>query len=275
MMEYRRVRPPLYRLARYLRWGSVLAVILVILFLVSTVVSAVEFASHVKITTPKGGGFSYNYTASGGFVASFEVNITNAGYYPLVLDLTAVATTAQGPLIPYSSTGDVTIAAGNRTTTFGLILHIPETTIAADGARMLLNDTPIAGDVWFNGSYAWIYQFGASIAANGSWGAPFANLSVHPGAPNVSGNQTSVPVTLNFTNDAFFADSGNLSFQVVDDGADCGSPVRLSVDTPSHQRYSGTVNLSAPSDCLVPGATVTTTYSLGALSFALPSQRLG
>lgn len=275
MIEYRRRRPPLYRLARYLRWSAVLAVVLVVLFLLSTIYSAVEFASHVRVTTPHGGGYAFNYTAAGGFTASFEVNLTNAGYYPLVLDLSTVARTPQGPLVPYATTGAVTIAPGNRTTTFGLTLRIPAATVAADEGRMLLNDTPIAAAVWLNGSYAWIYQFGLSVEANATWGAPFANLSVVPGTPTVAAGTTTVPATISFTNDALFADTGNLTFQVVDDGTDCGAPVTLMLDAASHASFSEGVNLSGPSSCLVPGAAVEATYTLGSLTVPLPTTRVG
>jgi hypothetical protein len=275
MMEYVRRRPPLYRLARYLRWSAILALIVVIFFLISTILSAVEFASHLKITVPGGGGLSYNYTQSGGFTASFVVNITNGGYYPLVLDLSVVANTAQGPLIPYTTTGVVTFPAGNRTTQFGFTLHIPEAILAADEAHLLVDNTPVSGDIWFNGSYAWIYQFGFSLAANGTWGAPFENLTVAPGHTTSSGGQTTVPVTVNFTNNASFPDAGNLTFQLINGGTDCGAPVGLPIDAPSHQNYSGRVNLTGPSSCMVSGATVAVTYSLGSLTFSLPSGRLG
>lgn len=275
MMEYRRRRPPLYRLARYLRWTAVLAVILVILFLISTIYSAVEFGTHLKATTPAGGPISYSASPSGGFVASFEVNLTNEGYYPLVLDLSTVAYTPQGPLIPHTSTGAVTIAPGNKTTTFGLTLRVPEATLASNGAHLLLYNTPVNGSVWFNGSYAWIYQFGFSLVFNGTWGAPFENLTVLPGTPTSAGGQTTVPVTITFTDNAPFNDVGNLTFQVVDDGTNCGAPTQLPLDATPHQNVSREVNLTGPSSCMVPGATVEVTYSFGPLSFSLPSVRLG
>ncbi len=275
MIEYRRRRPPLYRLARYLRWSSVLALLLVLMFLVSTVVSAVEFVSHAGVSSPGGHSYSFGYSASTGFTATFAVNLTNHGYYPLVLDLSAFANTAQGPLISYASTGEVTIPAGNRTTTFGLTLHVPESTLAAHGASMLVNNTPFAGDLWLNGTYAWIYRFGLAVTANGSWGAPFENLSVQPGTPSEADGETTVPVAVEFRDNALFADTGNLSFQVVDQGNDCGAPTALSLDTPAGQNFSGEVNLTAPSSCFVPGATVAATYTLGSLSFPLPSARFG
>jgi hypothetical protein len=272
--RYRRRRPPLYRLARYLRWCSLLALFLVVVFLASTIDSAVVLGTHLQVTTPGGRAYSFSYTPSRGFVASFEVNITNAGYYPLVLDLSAVANTSQGPLIPYFTTGEVTVAPDGRTTPFGFTVTIPQSTLAADGAYMLLHNTPVSGAVWFNGSFAWIYQFGFSVAANGTWGAPFENLTVQPGTPASAGGQTTVPVGINYTNDAFFSGVGNLSFQVVDNGTSCGPPTTLPLDTPSQQAFAGTVNLTGPSGCMVPGATVEPSYTVGPLTFALPSVRL-
>ncbi|HEV2316988.1 MAG TPA: hypothetical protein VGV64_03910 [Thermoplasmata archaeon] len=275
MMSYERRRPPLYRLARYLRWSAILALVVVVVFLVSTVISAIEFASKGKVSTAGGKGYSFAYSAATGFTAAFGVNITNAGSYPLVLDLSAVAHTGWGPLVPYASTGAVTIAPGNRTTTFGLTFQIPATTLSSDGARLLLNNTPIVGNLWLNGTYAWVYQFGITLAANASWGAPFENLSVRPGTPAMAANRTTVSATIAFTDNASFADVGNLTFQVVDAGADCGPPVELALDVPAHRSFSAPVNLSGPSSCMVPGATVTTTYSLGSSMFALPSSRVG
>ena len=275
MISYVRRRPPLNRLARYLRWSSVLALVLVVLFLISTFVSGIEFASHLKLSVPNGGGFSFNYSESRGFTASFEVNITNGGFYPLVLDLSTVAFTGQGPLVPYTSTGAVTIAPGNRTTTFGLTLQVPEATLAAQGARLLTNDTPVAGYLWLNGSYAWIYQFGLHVAANGTWGAPFENLTVRPGAPTTAGGQVTVPVSIQFRDNALFPDAGNLTFQVTNGGTNCGPPAILPLDTPSHQNFTGEVNLTGPSSCMVPGASVTTSYSLGTEVLSLGSTRLG
>ncbi len=274
-MEYRRRRPPLYRLARYLRWLSVLAVILVILFLISTIISAVDFGSHLHITTAGNKVISYNVSSTGGFTASFGVNLTNAGYYPLVLDLSAVAYTPQGPLIPRTSTGAVTFAPGGKSTRFGLTLVIPEATLESDGGELLLHDTPVAGDVWFNGSYAWIYQFGFSLVANGTWGAPLDNLTVQPGSPSTSGGQARVPANISFTNDAPFPDIGNLTLQVVDDGTNCGAPTELLLNAPAHTGYAGEVNLTGPSSCMVPGATVTISYTLETLTIPLPSVRLG
>lgn len=276
MISYRRRRrPPLNRLARYLRWTAILALVLVIVFIASTIYSAVLFATHLNLSGSQAGGYTFDYTSSGGFTATVELNLTNAGYYPLVLDLSAVAATPQGPLIPYSTSGPVTIGPGNRTTTVALTLDIPSATLASDGASMLLNDTPLLGHVWLNGSFAWIYQFGLSVGANGTWGAPFANLTVTPGAPVGAGGQTTVPVGVTFTNDAFFSDVGNLTFQVVNGGSNCGAPAVLPINAASHQYFSGTVNVTGPSSCLVPGATVLSTYTLGTLVIPLPPVRIG
>ncbi len=273
MMEYRRRRPPLYRLARYLRWSAVLAAILVVVFLISTAVSAVEFASGLHVTTPKSGGYEFNYTQSTGFTAAFEANVTNAGLYPLVLDLTTVAYTPQGPLVPRTTTGVVTLTPGGRATTIGFKLQIPESTLVSTEGNLLLNNTPVWGNVWFNGSYAYIYQFGFAVAANGTWGAPFENLTVVPGTPSTSSGETTVPVTVNYTNNAIFQLAGNVTIQVVDNGADCGPLVELPVDTPSHQGFREVVNLTGPSSCMVPGASVSAAFLVGPASLPLLTAR--
>ncbi len=273
-MVYRRQRPPLSRLARYLRWCSALAAVGVVLFLLSTVVSGVEFASGLAVTTPPGGAYAFNTTAQGEFVADFAVNLTNAGIYPAVLDLTTVARTPQGLLVPYSTTGAVTFAPGGRSTRFGISVVIPETTLQADGARLLLDNTTISGDVWLNGSYAWIYQIGFTVVLNGTWGAPFSNLTVKPGTPTIAEGQTTVSATIDYRNNAFFAVGGNLTFQVVDGGTDCGPPVNLPVDTPSDTNFTGELNLTGPTSCMVPGAEVDASYTLGTLNIPLPPSRL-
>lgn len=274
MVEYRRRRPPLYRLARYLRWSAVLAAVLVVVFLISTAISAVDFASGLHVSTPKSGGYNFNYTEATGFTASFEANITNAGLYPLVLDLTTVANTPQGPLVPRTTTGVVTLTPGGRSTPIGFTIRIPESTLVSTEDNLLVNNTPVSGDVWFNGSYAYIYQFGFSVAANGTWGAPFENLTVVPGTPTSADGQTTIPVSLNYTNNAVFEVSGNLTVQVIDDGSNCGPPATLPVDTPSGHGFLGVVNLTGPSSCMVPGATVSPAFLIGPVSLPLPSVRI-
>ncbi len=275
MIEYRRRRPPLYRLARYLRWCAVLALFIVLVFLASTIFSAVKLGTGLNPTTGPNGGYAFHYSPALGYTVSFGVNLTNDGYYPLVLDLSAVAYTPLGTVIPYTSTGAVTFSPGNTTTEFGLTVRIPQSTLMANAGQMLVRNTPIAGNVWFNGTYAWIYQFGFSVSANGTWGAPFENLTIVPGTPTAAAGQTTVPVSIRFTNNAFFADVGNLTLQVVNGGTDCGGPSTLAVDVPSQQSFTGLLNLTGPSTCMVPGATVTATYTVGPLTVPLPSTRIG
>lgn len=270
----RRRKPPLYRTARAARWLGVLATVLVVLFILSTIYSVFLFASHGQIQTGKN-PLQLTELTSGAIQASFSVNITNPSYYALVLNISAELGRLSGPLLTQGTTGTVTVSPDHQPIPLAITLTIPASALSASSASLLLYNTTLQGGIWLNGSYATVYTFGLSAVANDSWGAPFHGLTVRPGTPTVAGGETSVPVALNFTDYSnFLSDNGTLTLQVVNGGSDCGGPSQVNLSAPPGEPYATAFDLTGPSSCMTPAATIETSYKVDGTTITLPSEGL-
>ena len=161
-------KPRLYRLARYLRWASILATVLVIVYIVLAAYSLIFHHPSIEFGgggSNGGGLFSAcaNQTQGGissGYACGF--NVTNPGWFSISLQAAFNIQQKNGPLIAHGSSPYVTVAPSS-TERFLLSLVIL--------GRPANNSTYIANG-WINGSYASLFSLIVTISYQGNFSFP-------------------------------------------------------------------------------------------------------
>jgi hypothetical protein len=266
---YRRPAPPpgVYRAARALRRAGVISLVLVIVFVAAVAYSAVQ----VVKTRPQVGQSAVAEEVNGTVGLTTSFTLANPGFFPIQgFGLAFRIANASGDLLVASVAGPVTIDA-QTTEMLPIALYIPLTT---SGTSLLTEDQSLRWDVWGNATYGYLFPLSVNVQTNRSWGAPFANLSVSVGAPEMQGGSEVVPITLTFSNDASFTDAGNLDFQVVPvSGPECAQG-SFALDVPSHTPYSQTENVPFTTGCDPSGGHVGAQYVTPTYSVALPPEAI-
>ncbi|MGB6442590.1 MAG: hypothetical protein WBF81_04760, partial [Thermoplasmata archaeon] len=205
---YRRPpRPPgIYRAARALRRASVVALVLVLVYVGIVAYSAVQIVRSAPRVGPVTTAFESNGTI--GITTAFL--LSNPGFFSIQqFALHFRILNGSGDLVVASTVGPKPIAASSQQS-LPVALFLP---LAGQGASLLTQNQYLDWEVWGNASYGYLFTVSVNVSTERSWGAPFANLSVSVGAPMMVGGMEMVPVTLSFSNDATFADTGDLNVE--------------------------------------------------------------
>ena len=168
-------KPRLYRLSRYLRWASVLATVLVIVYIVLAIFSLV--VNHPTFTfygSGSGGGSPFgscaNQTRGGsGSANACGFNVTNPGWFPFTLQAAFSIHEVNGPLLAHGSTPLVTIAPSTS----------ENVALSLEFFALPSNNSTYVASGWINGSYASLFSLTITISLNGKF-------SFSPGTPVVA-----------------------------------------------------------------------------------------
>lgn len=261
-----RTPPRLYRASRWLRRISTIVLVLIIVYLLTTTYSAVRL---IAASAHQSGGFTAGLAANETVEIQGTLAFTNPGFYPVQgFEITVRVLNGSGSFLGQSVDGPLTLPPG-ASTTFPLAFFVPLSGSPA-AETLLVTDQPLVTNVWGNATYAFLFPVSIHIQQNQSWGAPFADLAIAPGAPTAS----SVPVTLSFSNHADFADVGILNVVLGSaSGLPCGNTT-YPIDEPSGGDYSQTETIALAPGCSIAGGYADASYLTGGSSFPLPREAL-
>ncbi|HEV2520601.1 MAG TPA: hypothetical protein VGX00_08340 [Thermoplasmata archaeon] len=265
-------RPFLYSLARSFGLLSVLAVVIVAIFIVLAVYSAAQ------LRPGPGAGPTGSFAPGPGNTVLLRTNVSivNPGYFALS-DLTVhlivrlpgpggavVAQGASPPVsIPNGGQGEVPIE-----------LSVP---IAASvDAPLLTHDMVLPESTWVNATYAQVFAIALTLPRNVSWGAPFANLSVTEGNPRLLGNGTTeASFNLSFSDDAGFPIAGAIHYAITNSSdAQCTSG-SLPISVGAHSPFRGGTTLFVSPACRPPGDRLSVEFDGGSWNVPLVQEAFG
>ena len=263
-------RPPrLYRVSRLLRRISLIVLVVVLLYLGSSVYSAVRLVESSAPSEKFSTAFAENDTVE----IQGSVSISNPGYYPVSgFDLSLRVLNRTGTLLGVSRSGPTEIPAGNSTS-FPVAIYVPAVAGSAAGS-LLVADQPLTAIVWANASYAYLIPISVHVVQNRSWGAPFDSLRIAPGSVTNSGGSAAVSVTVSFLNHAPFADQGTLAVTLdSSSSAVCGS-LSLTLNVPPGGDYDQNASVPIASGCPLPGGSILASYTSSGIAVQLPTEAL-
>ncbi|HTW39314.1 MAG TPA: hypothetical protein VMF04_00395 [Thermoplasmata archaeon] len=259
--------PGIYRTARWLRRISVIVLVVIIVFVAFVVYSAVQITkSH-----PSVGSSTSQLEANDTVGITSSLTLTNPTYFAIQqFEIQVHILNGSGLSLVDTTVGPTTISAGGSAT-LPLALYIP---ITAEGQSLLVQNQNLEWYVWGNASYGYLFSISLGVETNKSWGAPFEGLTLTVGTPTMMGGAYSVPVTLSFNDDASFADSGTLSFQILPaSGPSCGSG-SFTLDVPPGSPYQQTQSIGVAAGCDPSGGKVTSEFVGDGIDVVLPPESI-
>jgi hypothetical protein len=266
---YRRPATPpgTYRAARAFRRAGTIALVLVIVFVAAVAYSAVQ----VVKSRPSVGNSTVAQEPNGTIGIMTTFSLSNSGWFPIQnFHLEFRILNQSGTLLVASGAGPTTISS-QSSAMLPVALYLP---VSGPGESLLTENQNLRWDVWGNATYGYLFPISLNLATNRSWGAPFANLSWNVGAPFMQAGQPVVPVFLNFSNDANFADVGTLAFQVVPvSGPDCAQG-SFTINVPAGTPYSQGQNVPYRTGCDPDGGTVQAQYVTPQFTVDLPPEAI-
>ncbi|MCI4317838.1 MAG: hypothetical protein L3J96_04805 [Thermoplasmata archaeon] len=262
--------PALYRLSRLLRRVSIVVLVLIIVYLASSVYSASKL-NPGNITKANS---RTSILPNGTVQLVTAVNLTNPGYYPInSFSLSVRVEMPAGALLAWGSSPPASVAPAS-TASIPIIVNFP---VNFNGAQqtLLTHDVQLPTHFWVNVTFASLLTAALSIGSNISWKAPFFGFNATVGTPEPNANGTAtIPVTITFDNHAQFGATGNLTFTVRSaGGATCGSG-SAPVDDHAGVHFDQTVNVVGAGSCDPRGGTLTGRFTGDPWSFSLPSESI-
>ncbi len=264
-----------YRLGRAFRLLASLALVALILFLVSVVVSAVQVGQGVQSQT----GRTHTAVAAQLVGTNLEVSltfpITNRGFYEiegLRLASQFTDTTLQTGSLAVAQGGPITIPGG---ATKNLTLMAKFNLSGPAGSYLLVNDALIGEKLWLNATYANLVPVGVGYDSSYQWGAPLYHLAFSLGVPSLAGNGTvAAPVTITFENHAQgLTLVGTLRSAVVaPNGTVCASASFPVLAPPGPNTLGGTIYVLA--SCPIHGDTVVGSFLTAGIAFPFPPETI-
>jgi hypothetical protein len=264
-----RTPPTLYRVSRLFRRLSILVLVVIVIFLATVAYSAVRLVQ----SSPQTGGYAAAFASNDTVAIIGSVSLSNPGYYPVAgFTLGLRILNSSGGFLGSLKAGPVTLAAGSSTT-FPIALYLPIAEGSPAGS-LLVTDQYLTVGFWGNTTYAYLFPISVHFTQTKFWGAPFADLRVTTGAPTRMGGTVFVPVTVSFTNDATFTESGSLNAQVVQaNGFICGTS-SFPLNVAPGDLFDQTQNVGVSSGCSTAGGFVTTEFVSGGTIIPLPPEAL-
>lgn len=269
--------PALYRIARLFRVLSILALVLVFVY----VGVAVYSASRLRGTGSNGGG---NTTGSNGggtttvgandaVTYATTVNLTNPGFLPInALQVSAIVSMPGGPVLARGGSPAVAIGPG-QTAAIPITFSLPPLTATGPAALLVTHDANLPMVFWINVTFASIFGLSINTSQNYSWGAPFDALNATVGSPMPQSNGTvEAPVTLSFQDHAKFADVGTVTATLESSGGSICSTIAFSLNVANGGSYSQTQNAFVSPGCNLSGGSVQLSYTAPNVSVRLPAE---
>ncbi|HTT26320.1 MAG TPA: hypothetical protein VMH90_05095 [Thermoplasmata archaeon] len=284
-------RPPLYRAARYFSLAATVVMLVIILYVGATVYSATKIRPG---DTGNGGNNGNNHggnngngsgnnggtqfsevLTAAGLQISVALNFSNPGFLPIQgVRLSAVVDgPGNGSRLATGSSPDVEIPAGS-------VGVIPLTIVIPLGGSspvlpLLTKNAQLPTEVYANVTLSSLFAVDVGVATNISWGAPFGGLTLVPGTPSSSNGSTTIPFTVSFSNNASFADTGQVSLVVHGSNGCTATLPSLPLNVAAHSGYQSVQTVTVPSSCaLATWSTVSGSYTSSTWSSPLPTENL-
>lgn len=264
------IQPPgLYRLARALRRLSVIALVVIILFTLSVVYSAVETVRSGSSVGP----ISETFASNGTLVLSGSLTLNNNGIYSVQgLTLAVRITNTTGAFVGATEFGPTNL--GSASSVVEPLTFYVAVNGGGAGPSLLTEDQSLPVSVWANATFGYLFPVSLAISATRSWGAPFADLGVAVGTPTVNGTGTYVPVTLSFQNHSPVTDAGNLNFVILSPtGARCGAG-GFALEVAPGDPFSQMTPVALSHGCSPLGGTIQPSYVTPSFTVSLPTERV-
>lgn len=259
--------PPIYRLARALRWVSAIVFVGLLIFAGTVGYSAYQVAQ----ASPQSRGLTATFAPNGTIEIGGSFTLSNSGLYSIHgFQLTARIVNASGVFLGKLGVGPTDIAPAS-TGVFPIAIYFP---ISGTGpaASLLTQDQYLGVDAWANATYAFVFPLSVALSETRSWGAPFVNFHASVGTPSGGGGTINVPVTVTFSNHASFAEGGTLTFSIVSSNlVRCGGG-SFPLNVPPGGLYDQTENVTLSSGCSPSGGQLLASYSIGGSPIALPPE---
>lgn len=265
MPTYRRP-PPIYRVARALRWLGIIVLILLIIYVGSVAYSAYEVA-HASIQSRS---LTAVFVQNGMIEISGSFTLNNPGIYPIAgLVLSAQIANDSGIHLGSVTVGPETVG-GQSSALFPVVISLP---IAASAAAesLLVEDQYIEVAAWANVTYAYLFPLAVTLSETRSWGAPFDGFQATLGTPTLNSNGTvTTPVTVSFSNHASFLENGALSFTVESAAsANCGGS-SFAVDVPPGSNFDQTQYVTFGAGCSPMGGQLLASFTINGSTTSFP-----
>lgn len=210
-----------------------------------------------------------------GLQISVELNFSNPGFLPIQgVHLGAVIDgPGNGSRIANGSSPDVEIPAG-------AVGVIPMTILIPLGPNspvipLLTKNAQLPTEVFANVTLSSLFAVDVGISTNISWGAPFGGLSLTPGIPSSANGSTTIPFTLSFSNNASFADTGQVSLVVHGSNGCTATLPTVSLNVDSHSNYQSIQSVTVPNSCATATwSSISGEYTSSTWSSPLPTENL-
>jgi hypothetical protein len=263
---YPRRVPPLFRLAHALRVGSVLTLVLLILFTVSVVYST----SQLSQSPPQVSPFAVGFGSNGTVILAASLTLANPGFYPIQgLTLVARVVNDSGGFLGAFGMGPATLGS-QSSEEFPVDVYLP-VSASGPGASLLIHSQTLNISLWGNATFGFIFPAGIALFNDRTWGAPFSNLAVRVGNASLNGT---VPVTVTFQNQASLTEEGALRAEVVaSTGIVCGA-ASWAIDVGQGQNFDETQGVPLSPDCSPAGGTLVTEYVTPGYTVPLPPEAI-
>jgi len=259
------IPPGIYRAARALRRISTILLVFVIVFVAIVAYSGVQIVK----AKPSVGTSTTELEPNDTVAVTTSFSLTNPTYFAIHdFALHFLIVNASGTPLLDTTAGPDSVPAGGSTV-LPIDLYLP---VTASATSLLTENQYLDWYVWGNASYAYLFTVSVGVATERSWGAPFDNLTADVGAPFMANGALVVPVTISFTDDANFADVGNLDFQVVPPaGADCAQGGFV-LNVPAGQPYDQTQDVGIAPGCDPAGGHVASEFVVNGATIPLPPE---
>lgn len=237
------------------------------------VLIATEAYSAVRLATahPTAGSLAPSLGANDTALLSGTFYLPNDGLYPLTgFSIAFEVRNASGTLVGQGTAGPASAAPGeNATVAATLAMAVAP---GSPGASLLVRDQPLRISVSGNLTVGYLFPVEVTAVVNHTWGAPFNGLTVTPGTPTYGGGSIQVPVTVAFSDDAPFADAGNVQYTVQPSSGTACTSGAWTVNVPPGQGYDQTQTISVPTSCPTTGTQLELTYVTAGVTIALPPE---
>jgi len=246
---------------RALGWATKILWILIIVFSVTSVYSAISI--RMNFGEPQ-------VSFSNGFlVISFPFSINNTGFYDLSeLNITMNVMDYNGSLVATSSTFVPLIPRDSHVkTTHNASMNLDD--IISKAQIYLFNDTIFNLNMSMKLIFAHAIPFQGSMNTTIPWGAPLYNFSIEE-ISYVYHNLThqGVIISLSFENHSpYFSVDGTMRVEIFNSRGESVGSETLSMGVPPRSKYDGQVELVADASKLTPSGEVHFFFETSAFSF--------
>lgn len=219
---------------RALGWANAIFWIILLLFTISVVYSAVQIQPRF--------GEPQVTSSDGAIVLSLPLSVYNGGFYDIdKFNITTQISDSQGSTVNRSFTLVPVLPKGENTTIEHKMTLSIEQVATSNLSYLLFNDTELNVEAIVKLVYANAFPIEISSNVSTPWGAPFAKLTLGT-ISVVSPTHVSVPVS--FENHSFLGMNGTLRVEIVDNANSVVGETSVEFDAPPEARFERSIEVT-------------------------------